>query len=224
MSYWTVPELWNGESCAIIASGPSLTRAAVQSIREAGIRTIVINTSYQLAPWADVLYFCDSRWWGWHAANPQLQEFISRAQAGSAIIATLENLSLLERHPYLRPLRNSGREGLVRARDAIRNGSNSGYQALNLAFHLGAKHIILLGYDMQPDGNRTHHHEEHPVPTPPSVFSTLMLPAFNSLAPELEREGVLVHNCSEKTALKVFRRLPLQDALRHAAARHHNDP
>ena len=52
---------------AIIASGPSLTKEDVDAVR--GLNVIVINTSYWLAPWADILYACDGHWWDWHYEN-----------------------------------------------------------------------------------------------------------------------------------------------------------
>ena len=53
-----------------IASGPSLTAeqvAAVKKLRdERGgdrVKVIVINTSFRLAPWADILFAMDKAWW-----------------------------------------------------------------------------------------------------------------------------------------------------------------
>ena len=37
----------------------------------------------------------------------------------------------------------------------INQGSNTGYSALNVAYHLGAKTIYLLGYDMKLDKDKT---------------------------------------------------------------------
>jgi len=55
---------WFTAHVVCIASGPSLTRADVERVREwrqeAGAptkrRVIVVNTSYKIAPWADALY------------------------------------------------------------------------------------------------------------------------------------------------------------------------
>src|SRR5690349_3855481 len=52
-----------------MATGPSLTRDVVTRVAAAkvfgGARVIAINDAYLMAPWADVLYFADPRWWDW---------------------------------------------------------------------------------------------------------------------------------------------------------------
>src|SRR4051794_36846444 len=65
---------WTGGSVVIIASGPSLTVADCETVRNwrvgtPGSRVIVINTSFRMAPWADVLYACDAGWWQEYGAE-----------------------------------------------------------------------------------------------------------------------------------------------------------
>jgi hypothetical protein len=99
----------------------------------------------------------------------------------------------------------------------LRNGRNSGYQAINLAVHLGAAQIILLGYDMQ-FGRRGEHHwfGPHPSRVPPPV--DLFLRHFPTLVKPLQQRGVSVVNCSPSTALTCFPRRPLRDELLERAA------
>lgn len=56
-----------------IASGPSLTRADVEYTRGRVDLAIVANTSFRLAPWADVLMAPDSDWWAEH--GPEAARF-----------------------------------------------------------------------------------------------------------------------------------------------------
>lgn len=204
--YWRVPRLWDGQTAAILAGGPSLTRDQVERVRRAAhIRVIAINDSYALAPWADLFWFCDLRWWSWHADRAAWRDVLDRAAAGDAMVATLENRELHEKHPYIRHLRNKGRDGIEPAADAIRHGSNGGYQALMVAMKLGAARVLLLGYDfrLSADG-RTHWHAGHPIVSPASVYTDLMVPAYERVAPEIARAGVRVVNCSPDSALTVF--------------------
>src|SRR6185369_4136037 len=57
----------------IVASGPSLKIDDCDLVRQwpeaVGGRCIVINPSYQRAPWADVLYACDGHWWAGHVTQ-----------------------------------------------------------------------------------------------------------------------------------------------------------
>lgn len=204
--YWKVPQAWAGATCAILAGGPSLTRDQVERVRRTPqVRVIAINDSYALAPWADLFWFCDLRWWSWHMDRAGWRDILDRGAAGDTIVATLENLELNERHPFIRHLRNNGRDGIAQAPDAIRHGSNSGYQALQVAMKLGAARVLLLGYDMRvADDGRTHWHDGHPIISPPAVFANTMVPAYERAAPDIARSGVRVVNCTPGSALACF--------------------
>ena len=125
---------------------------------------VVINDSYRLVPAADVLYFCDARWWRWHHGEPDFRAF-----AGLKV-----KLEPGVPEPGLHVLRNAGVDGLESDPSALRHGRNSGYQAIGLAVHLGAARIVLLGYDMQPDGRRIHWFGEHPRPTRWNVLERML--------------------------------------------------
>jgi hypothetical protein len=96
-------------------------------------------------------------------------------------------------------------------------GQNSGYQAINVAVLLGARKILLLGYDMQrgEDGAR-HWHEDHKIPTP--NFYPKFLKHFPTMIEPLAAAGVEVWNCTRRTALDAFPKVSLEDALAEEAA------
>lgn len=191
--YWTVSPEWYGSTCFILGCGPSLNRADVNCLR--GRRVIAINDAYILAPFAEILYWCDEKWWLQH------QERIAETFRGR-VIATLEN-----QIDGVRALRNAGQLGLETDPGAIRNGSNSGYQAINLAVHLGVKRIVLLGYDMQVNGDRLHWQPRTDMQTAQGFQRTLqttILPKFEYLREPLRKAGVEVINCTVNSALKVW--------------------
>lgn len=99
----------------------------------------------------------------------------------------------------------------------IHTGKNSGYQALGLAAVLGARRVVLLGYDfMTAQDGRRHWHGDHPKGlgnAPPSRYPSWAR-SMNQLAVDLKRAGVEVINASRRTALKCFPRVDLGDALR----------
>lgn len=116
----------------------------------------------------------------------------------------------------------------------IRGGGNSGYQAVNLAVHLGAKKIVLIGFDMKGSGGKVHWHDAHPpgmnnprdgrfivVPTADGgtqrIFSKgnfeNWCETFATAVPDLERAGVEVVNATEVSALTVFPMARLEDVL-----------
>jgi hypothetical protein len=152
-----VPQLCPGGTVVCLAGGPSLTQADVDYCR--GKATVIaINDAYRLAPWADVLYACDKRWWDWHKGVGSFK----------GLKYALQRPAL--KWPGVQILQNTGPHGLELKRNAVRNGKNSGYQAMNVAVHLGAKRIVLLGYDMHiPQGGPSHWFGEHPLGGPPPV-------------------------------------------------------
>lgn len=166
-------------------------------------RTIVINSTYRLAPWADLLYACDAKWWDW---NP------TAATEFTGMKFAMDQRSA--RHQGVQIIQNGGVSGLSKIPTHLRNGHNSGYQVLNLAFLMGVSRIVLLGYDMQPGPNgETHWHGDHKSPTPLSIVVPRWLKHFETVAKELAAAGVNVINCTRETALTCFERQPLEAVL-----------
>lgn len=83
---------------------------------------------------------------------------------------------------------------------------NSGYQAINLAYHIGAKEIFLLGYDMQRTGGLNHWHPDHPKGWANGGDYADWRKRLAELSADLTSAGVKVVNCSRETALTCFDR------------------
>ena len=93
----------------------------------------------------------------------------------------------------------------------LKSGNNSGYAAINLAIHMGAKVVILLGFDMKFDAAGSHWHEGHKIANRERQFSK-MLPFFDTLPVELKRVGVSVINACEDSRIDVFPKIRLECA------------
>jgi hypothetical protein len=118
------------------------------------------------------------------------------------------------KYPDVQVLRNTGPLGLEREPTGLRTGRNSGYQAVNLAVHLGASRILLLGFDMSPTAEgQQHWHAPHPDHTPSPYEYPQWLAAWPSLVEPLAAAGVTVINCSRRTVLTTFPCAPLADEL-----------
>lgn len=166
-------------------------------------RVIVVNNSYQLAPWADLLYFADARWYKWH--QDALKGF-------TPPIATLDNTGIQQAHPRVYSLHRGAATGLSSESDTLNTGSNGGYQAINIAVLAGAARIVLLGFDMHGSAGKCHWHAGHPVRNDPRVYASLMIPKFATMLPDLKKAGVEVVNVTPGSALRCF---PM-DTLEHA--------
>lgn len=95
----------------------------------------------------------------------------------------------------------------------IHAGLNSGYQAIGLAYELGAAKIILIGFDMQHTGGKTHWFGDHPKGLTNAHGIKNWIPGFTALAKGLEFQGIEVINCSIETALTCFKRAKLEDSI-----------
>ena len=95
----------------------------------------------------------------------------------------------------------------------VHHGQNSGYQAVGLAYHLKADRIILIGFDMQRTGGKSHWHGDHPRGLNNADAVHKWPRHFPALAADLREDGVEVVNCTIETALTCFPCADLRDVL-----------
>lgn len=190
---WHVPQLPAGATVAILASGPSMSAAVAERVRQAGAFAIAINTTYRLAPWAWMLYGADHEWW-LHREHREALQFDGWrvTTAGGPRLAP----------KGLHWLLNTGVHGFDPEPGCIRTGGNSAYQALHIAIQAGASRVLLCGLDMHGG----HWHGEHPAGlkvTQPEQYA-VWCDRFKALVPEAEKRGVDVVNCTPGSALRCF--------------------
>jgi hypothetical protein len=199
----TVAPEWRGETVAILAAGPSLTREQVAQVRDR-CRVIAVNNTAidtevdgvlqpAYAPWADVLYAADAKWWHCYKeralAFPGLKYTVAAVPFPEVLRLQKSHLSAFDERP------------------THLCGSNSGYHALHLAVHFGAARILLLGFDMRFGlTGRRHYFGNHPQRLNARPAFATWIHQFAKLAPELAKRHVEVVNCSPSTALTAFRR------------------
>jgi hypothetical protein len=195
-----VPRLWPGETVVCIGSGPSLTQEDVDACR--GRRVIAIKNAVEMAPWADVLYgsgsdACGRTWWS--REGPRL------------VFGGLRYALDHEARHWASILAMDTTNGLALDPSRLALGGHSGYQAINLAVHLGAARVVLLGYDMQATGGKEHFFGPHPHGVPPPFAHFVQ--CFPAIVDPLQQAGVEVVNASRVTALTIFPRMSLAEAL-----------
>lgn len=207
---------WQGRTVVLIAGGPSLTKGQVTSVKHAyyhgEIQAIGVNDAYRLAPWVDGLYAADPPWWELHI---------------KAVRETyIPNLYCQDEHTSRRwglrwtpgPKRGGHLEytGLSFDPNRIHYGSHSGFQALNIAVLMGAKKIILLGYDMKPGaGGKMHWFGEHPETSGLCTERDFgpWVEFYDQAAGQLADRGIQVLNCSPDSAINCFPKTTITAAL-----------
>ena len=200
----TVNPIWNGDTVYLIGGGPSLSNFNWSSLN--GKKTIAINKAILHYPQADVMYWTDGRVYTWYKDDIDNYEGLKYTIRGGKHY----NDSKSKVHV----LKRGNKFGLEKAKDTLAHGNNSGYAAINLAVHLGAKKIVLLGYDMGSNGKLSHFHNGYPVnPTAAKIYNDQFIPAFEYLKSELDVIGVKVFNACPTSKLNTFPKISIEEAL-----------
>ena len=196
---WKVPREWNDERCFILCSGESIGPQA-ETIKKLKGRFIAVKHGVLLRPDADVLFLaCDGPYTLW---TPLIDMF-----RGKHIIARSRIYPEFERYGVKRITRSKDHTELCSLSDHV-SGLDSGTSAINLAYHFGAREIVMLGYDMTGG-----HFCPHPMQRPPTEHFVRHVQPLDELAKDCKRKGVRVVNCSPISKVRAFERRPLESYL-----------
>jgi hypothetical protein len=205
---WRAPRLWPGEECFILGGGPSLTQADADKLN--GRRVVVVNQSYRLAMWADVLFYGDCRW-----INPNREALLT---FGGLKVTTCRRHT---QEPGVHVITRKDTGGLSLDPGSIVWNLSSGACAINLAFHFGVKRIVLLGFDMQKvplaegETGRTPYnfHADYQVQGEKHNPYPRFLRTFPALARDLAAQNVEVVNATPESALTIWPARSLDEVL-----------
>lgn len=184
-----------------MGGGPSLKGLNVEALR--GRKVIAVNSSFAAAPFADFLFFGDSRWWHLNS-GAALKRIASRVVTNSPTVRDPRVLLMRKTRPP---------PGIVDERDSLAMQYTSMQAAMNLAVHLGAARLVLLGLDGQPapDG-ATHHHPPHPWPQRSNCWDMQAGSLRTTVKPLLKR-GIDVVNANPGSAYSWWRKEPFAECL-----------
>jgi hypothetical protein len=188
---------WSAVVC--VATGPSFDEEQAEFLRNLDVPIIAVNDAFKRLPNAAVIYACDIPWWKLN---------VEAARKHGA-----ELWSQDKRAPEfgIRYVKGERMKGLCRKPSTISVGINSGFQSMGLAYLFGAKRIVLVGFDCQKTGGKSHYFGDHPMPLSRTHSYAIWIKHYNEIAPDLEADGVTVINASKATALTCFRRSTLQE-------------
>lgn len=158
---------------AVLATGPSMSQAVADAVR--GLRVIVVNDAFRLAPWADALVAQDKAWW---RENPDALQFAGRKFSTNKVAG-------VEFVP--RPLRPC---------------FNSGAVALHVARMLGATQILLCGVDLH-GSHYFGPHTKGLKNSDEKQFASFRK-HFKTVGEMLRAQGVEVINCNPASRLSCF--------------------
>lgn len=205
------------ENVIIIASGPSVNDIDMPILREFKDKFVItVNGAGQHVEFGDAWFTLDP----WGLNGPQLPGGNFKGKLYAAVPddfgtpsaksvhhriaprAKIDFLHRLQSHNYTNISSETAYKlGLSEDPSCINTG-NSGYGALNLAYHMRPKNIYLLGID----GTVGYFYTKREKNRPLTYISTL----FKSAVPQLDAAGIKVYNVSPRSAVTCFEKLTAQ--------------
>lgn len=204
--------LWKGETVFIIGGGSSLKNFDYSPLK--GEKVIGTNRAFILGDWVQVCLMGDLDFWKEEVNRKPLRIFKGMKFCMSKQ-ACMTDPSLI----YIR--KNSDVEGL--AYDGFSlcwhspksplnpnewlAGGNTGVAAVNLAYLLGAKRIVLLGFDMYKglEGENNWHNVHKNLPSDEKLFRQAL--RFKVPAQELSERGIKVINTNPLSKIPYFKKV-----------------
>lgn len=197
--YSQLPD-WTGQTVAIIGGGPSLDPVQVAQCR-GRCYVIAVNYAFTLAPWADWVHGFDQ--WFWRKYGGELAGFPGLKTCGQSPSSrpgpVVHQVPMAPRdigRPFADPVL------------PIHQGYESGYQAIQLAAWCGARFILLLGFDGQPNGRW---HDQYPERSFSEYDNSL--PLHRALKSLLDERGCTVINTSLESAIDAYEKRPFGEWL-----------
>ena len=199
--FWR-PEKWLlGETIFLLAGGPSLRGFDCERLR--GRHVMAINSSCLICPWAEFLVFTDNNWW---------QDHRKIVLSWPGRVFTYSRLAKSEApDKLLRPEIGYAADFLI-DRATVLFGRSTGHSAISLSAAMGARRIVLLGYDMRIVDGRSHHHDEYRTQDA-KLFSADFLPAFKGWNKMAQRAHIEIVNATPGSALTEFPIVSIDDVL-----------
>lgn len=192
--FWR-PGEWGGDTAIIIGGGPSHTLYPEASYRE--FRFIATNSASRhvasIARADDILYFSDNSW---------SERFADLIHGWRGLVVTSNRNTKARLGGVVNYLDLTGLTQWMQASpDHVQ--ASSGHIAACLAAFMGARRIVLIGFECGSVGGRSHGHNDY-TQHDPNAFSERFLPGWTGLAPAFKARGVEVLNATPETAIRDF--------------------
>lgn len=215
MSNYNIPKLFKATEPVFIVGGGSSLKDFNWSLLE-GKQCVAVNTAFKKVKHAQMMFFCDHYFVKQHGdvngehfwrfqGDLKLTVWNQYEGCGGIKAVKVKNVPFSEEPDFLPDL-----QGKL---------FNAGALAVNAAYLAGARHIVLLGFDMckTKDGNNWHTGTKlaHNRTTDGKVYDSY-IKAFDSMAEYIKENKIKckIVNCSKKSKLKCFPKKDLTEYLK----------
>ena len=201
---WKIPRLWPDSKIFLIGGGPSLNDEDLTILHNQ--RCIGVNNAFMLGSWIDAMYFGDCRWYEWN--HEELKKF------GGLKITSCMRVGL-RKWPGILQVQRKSAKGICKNPIAVRWNNNSGASAINVAYHLGAKIVVLVAFDMMDlkEGDNHNWHDYHNHIPPPDIYSKRFLKVFSHIRKDADKLGFEIINANPNSGLEDFPKMTLKEAI-----------
>jgi len=197
---WRPSREWEGEIGFIVAGGASVLTQDLELLR--GRKVIAINCSHLAVPWAEFAIFADARLFMHY--REQFQQFQGRLVSAAMSVAG---------PPKIYRMHRKATPGLATEGGTLAINKTTLTAAINLAVHLGARAIVLLGADCRvAPGGRVHHHADHPWRQLNGCWDKHKAD-LSPIADDLIKLGIRCLNASPGSALPFWPVMQLPEAI-----------
>lgn len=209
-----IKRIYPDSTIIVCGTGPSITQQQIDLVNKSDAKVIGCNRAYQIFN-IDVLHGCNYQFWKywWHdIKDKSFLKYTTRPE-------------LKGEHEGLEYIREKWIDGLSIDPNYIAAHHGTGPQAVNLAYLMGAKTILLVGWDMRFPGkidDRTYTEkrrylgedpltEKHWPRTAPNGDLAGLIKEMETIKPE--DYGVNIINCTPNSAMTCFPMMELSEAL-----------
>jgi len=199
---------WKGETVAIVGAGPSAKKNNLALLKN--IRVLAIKKSFELVPFAEVVYGCDGPWWRSVQGLPNFKGL--KLSYDDRVVGVEFGINKVK-IPDIKCDRMLFDEiGTVGA------GGNSGFQSLNLVLQFGAVRVLLIGFDAFGSYGKEHWYGRNTawaMNNPDEYNYVRWRKAMTGVADDISSRGVEVVNTSQDSTIKCFKKMSIEEALSH---------
>ncbi len=185
-----IEKIFQNQSVFLVGGGPSLKGFDWERLR--GKNIIAINRAFEVLPWAQVLYWTDPEFY--LTQKNEIDEFAGLKVCSKELKQKTTDIHILKGY--------NGKQ-LDMREGHICHGNNSGFGALNLAVKLGAKKVMLLGFDGHAQQKQTHWHNGYNKQLNKTVYRRLDK-LFKGAVSQLVELNVEVVNLNSESSIRCF--------------------
>lgn len=167
---------------------------------------IGVNKAYKINEIIDIAYFIDSKFFD------ENKDELKKLNKPIYTICDRDE-KLLKQYGITKLKKSEKHAGIDTRKWHVCGCHNSGLSAINLAYHLGASKIMLLGFDMKASEGRYHFHSEYKQDDEYKKALNIYLKNAEVVYNDCKALGLQVYNVTDDSDLPLFEKITLKKAL-----------